>query len=286
MVDSKDITPRYMQEMYEQDNLGKLVIKLRGFKSYEFKSKIPFMEKEDYNGTAEIHMDLKRIWEEITSRIKPKNIETICVYGGVLDIIKPRKVQKQRPKYFGLFGPKTIKHIEINRRKPNDLDLIVLTKEDVEDSLFFPGKENIAKIEKLKKIWTCGESRWYGEDKKFVSGFPLHLTYRSVNQFLNYLQKQDVLSCDTIKRGLPIVGEENFNKVVSMTNPISIKRNPQHTIEWDNAGKLQGYVLEKLTNIKSQSKSLSEQPIKTPPVQTEFVDPWKIKIPKLGENKK
>ncbi len=271
MVNSQDITPEYVQSKYILKELG--ILKTEILPLWKFKMKIDLNKIWQYS--ANLNAFSKEITKINKEKVFPGNISALCIYGSVLYKNLPKT--KFKKTWFG-FGTKRIAVVR-PIKEPNDLDLMVLTKEPVGEELFFPGKENIVKTSILESDGFLGGG--YGS-QEVRGNLKLHLTYRSEEQFLNTLQNGDVLSEAVVRYGLPLVGENNFERTISGIS--SPKRNPLHEIIWKDSGKLNGKIIE-LTNSKTSSKS-KEKPeeIETQPVEINFINPWGVEIPKLGKN--
>ena len=138
--------PEYMQSRYEADTLGSLGITIPEIKE--------FIEEE-----FSIDIDLNNLWKyaanlntfptEIPNIDKKKvisqNISAVCIYGSMLYRHFPTQFAKKKRTWFGL-SKGLIETVRTKRKKPRDLDLMILTREPVGEELFFPGREKIVKI--------------------------------------------------------------------------------------------------------------------------------------------
>ena len=278
MVNSRDITPEYMQSRYEADTLGSIGIIIPEVKRFV---------KEEFSISA----DLTTLWKYIANlntfsteipnidkrKVTPGNISAVCIYGSTLYRHFPTQFARTRRTWFGL-GKSVTETVRTKRKKPNDLDLMVLTKEEVGEELFFPGRENIVKTAGIK-------SGDYG-NYTVEGNLELHFTYRSEEQFLKTFQGGDKLSDAVVKYGLPLVGESNFERIISTISPL--QRTPFHEISWDDTGRLNGTITEvdkKVCPKTSQSGRNQTNEVNILQPEHGFINPWEIKIPKIGEKK-
>jgi len=279
MVNSKDITPEYIQLKYESESLGNLKITLPKVRKYVGNG----------DGNFLIEIDLENLWKHVANlytwpvkisnvekeKVTPKNISSVCIYGSTLYKHFPTDFIRARKKWFG-FGKEVVETIKRKRKKPSDLDLMVITKEPVGKELFFPGKENMIK--------TIGEKSGSYGSFTAKGNIKLHLTYRSEKQFYDTLTKGDKLTEAVIEYGLPLVGESNFERILSgILSPI--QRNCQHEVEWnDDAKILYGTIVEREENYKNKvAKSKQKEEVKIKPIKTSFINPWNIEIPKIEQ---
>jgi len=242
---AKDITPELMQKYFEAEKLGKLSLDFPGC-----------------SRLSTINVDLPILFRHITDSkffeyaINPRDVESIAVYGSVLHKHFPKKRKEIRGKKYILFGPEVVKKVYEEREIPSDLDVMVITKEGfTEDKVIIPERKPIVnEYGYVEAILSDGKSgittkrpdiNEYGYIEGFVKGgdLDLHITYRSVEQFLEGLGKGDELSESVIGYGIPIIGQERFSGIVKDIQ--SPKREALHQVEWneDLEGKLQGKIL-------------------------------------------
>ena len=233
---TKDITPELMKKYFESGKLGKLSVQIPDC------------------GT--ISADLTQLYRHATGlkffeyQTSPKNIEAMAVYGSVLYKHFPQETMTKTKKIWVLFGPEVQKEITKPREMPKDFDVMVITREGLTDDKIIVPK---------KKLVDTG----YGyvestiptavETKELVAynygyievrgGSNLHIVYRSVEQLLSGLGKEDTVSESVVRCGIPIIGQNRFGEIVQ--DVASPKRETLHQIEWneDLEGILQGKIL-------------------------------------------
>lgn len=208
-----------------------------------------------------IELDLSKLFSHATEKIELEDIEAICVYGSVLykhfhsggrgERIKIRR------KYW-LFGPKLhLKTIKKLKYLPRDFDVMVITKTnppleekiikprnlssyDNGDSFYhhrsrssindFVVMESVVKIEEW---WSKIGWHYHDPPNKFKDFLtyvyrPLHITYRSVEQFLTGIGHGDELSESVVRYGIPIIGKNRFEEIIrDIRFP---KREPLHQV--------------------------------------------------------
>lgn len=251
---NRDITPKLMQKYFEAGRLENL------------SQKIP--------GCGTISTDLTKLFKHASGaeffdyQISPENIEAIVVYGSALFRHFPPKKNVITKKKYLFFGPEVEEEVTEPRRMPNDLDVLLITKKNLtDDKVIVPkktrkGDYNSDKIITPKKhvegnsydgcMEVIDETSVRTEEPVFDSygyagscegGINLHITYRSVDQFLNGLGKGDFVSESVMKYGLPIIGQKRFDQIVK--NVKSSERKPLHSVEWSesSSGKLQGKIV-------------------------------------------
>ncbi|MEI7719046.1 MAG: hypothetical protein WCI72_04210 [archaeon] len=276
MVTSKDITPEYMQSRYQSDSLGNLEIvipEVRGFVGEKFTIDTDLTTLWRY--VANLHTFPTEIPNVDKRKVTPENISAVCIFGSTLYLNFPTQFARTRKDWFG-FGKSVVETVRTKRKKPDDLDLMVITKEEVGEELFFPGKENI--------VQTSGEQPGEYGNYKVEGNLNLHFTYRSEKQFIETYMMGDKLSDAVMTYGLPIVGETNFNRIISAAP--SSPRNVLHELVWGDNGRLNGIIAEAARKVCSQpAQSKVSKPGKSAISEPDpvFINPWDIQIPRLGE---
>lgn len=274
MANSRDITPEYMQSRYEADTLGSLGIVIPEVKKF-------------VEGELSVNADLTNLWKYVANlnafsieipnidkrKVTPKNISAVCIYGSTLYRHFPTQFARTRKTWFGL-RKGVVETARTERKKPRDLDLMILTKEKVGEELFCAGRERIVK--------TSGKK--YGEygDYTVKENLKLHLTYRSEEQFLRTFQVGDALSNAVVRYGLPLVGEGNFERIISGISPL--QRMPLHEISWYDSGRLSGTIVEIDKKTIQQTMQNQSNQVNISQVETPFVDPWKVQIPRIDKD--
>lgn len=202
--------------------------------------------------TAVINVNLTRLfrhainlkgYEEQTS---PPNIVAICVYGSSLyKHFEETKITEQRRKKWLLFGPDEItRRQETIRKKPRDLDVMVITKTGLTpDKVVIPKRTRIKHrygfIEQSDgasgvKISVPYYRYGYFERYIFDGHLDLHITYRSIDQFKAGIGHGDTLSESVFAYGLPLLGSERFKEL--MGDIRGYERKPLHQIKWVQDG--------------------------------------------------
>lgn len=234
---TKDITPKLMQYYSKSNKLGLI------------KSKIPIKPGKDGLGTlmGDVKLDLSKLYGIIKTdhkNIDEASIMAVCVFGNVL--------------YKHFNSPYS--------EMPHDLDLMfILTHSDNKD-IVIPDKVVKPKIRKecigyggyekiieSSAVYTTTPTKIY---RTFLDYFfsipkyepvdgaiPLHVSYRSVNQFINGLGRGDTVSESVVEYGIPIIGQERFAEIIKDVK--SPERKPLHGFAWhvDLEGRLQGEIL-------------------------------------------
>ncbi len=235
----KDITPKLMQRYYESNRLGTL--------------------RETIPECGIVSVDLSQLFRHATdlkffeAQTRPEDIEAMAVYGSTLYKHFPieKQVQVTKKRYW-LWGPEetVVKTLRKERKFPKDFDVMVITKQGfTNEKVIIPKRHfdsdgygsweviDSAAVETKTKV-----SDGYGH-YEVRGGANLHITYRSVEQFLNGLGKGDELSDSVVRYGIPLIGAERFGNIISeVTLP---KRETHHSVEWDEdlEGRLQGKLL-------------------------------------------
>lgn len=235
----KDITPELMKIYFESGKLGTLV--------------------ETIPGCGIVTVDLSQLFKHATGlkffefQTSPENIEVMAVYGSTLYNHFPTEEQVPitKRKYL-LWGPKetVVKTIQKPRHFPNDFDVMVITKEGFSDDKVIIPKRHL-KGDGYGS-WEVIDFTAVGTKRNVSDGYGyfevkgdanLHITYRSVEQFLAGLGKGDELSESVVRYGIPLIGQGRFSEIVKdITSP---RREATHRVEWDEdlEGKLQGKIL-------------------------------------------
>lgn len=93
---------------------------------------------------------------------------------------------------------------------------------------------------------------WYSQDfyggleRRWVGGhIPLHISYRSIDQFLDGIGNGDTVSETVLQYGVPIINKERFEEIAErVTVPA---RKPLHRIKWrQNLGQRAGLIDAKI----------------------------------------
>lgn len=216
---------------------------------------------------GKISINLKNLFrastnfEKFSYGIEPDAIQSICLYGSVLYKNFPGQLSEVKP----IFGRRFVLQ---ERKIPKDLDFLVLlnkglTKEDViippktrdgdrNNEKYLNFKNGLIKIEwdygtsyivkkGFSKIDVSSATGFDGETDERILNF--HLCYRSVDQFLNGIGKGDFISEEAASYGIPIIGGENFERILKKHN--FPNRNPLYNIRWSESlkGKLKGKLI-------------------------------------------
>ena len=199
--------------------------------------------------------------ENLIKHLNLSDTESICVYGSSLY----RNFTTKRENRWLFFWPKRIKE---RNKKPNDFDVMVITKETPKlEQMIIQSEINLNEITEYSfyhggyYTWhelIVGEvpvtfkirGKWFGEIKEIADYFSslkkraagLHIIYRSLDQFLSGPGKGDELSESVVRYGIPIIGIERFNQIVqTIQYP---ERKPLHDIKWYiSRGKLNGEIV-------------------------------------------
>ncbi len=235
---TNSLTAEVFQKYLDHKQLGRLSIHIPDCK----------------NGSMSINVNLESLFRDATGykffkhENKPEDIEAMCVFGSVLYKQFPRPIEiKNRKKWF-LFGEKITKEKLLLRNRPNDFDVMVITKENLtEDKIIIP---QLIKEKYEKKPKGIAEAEW-GVDDGYGgvivrTDYGVHIIYRSVEQFLAGIGHGDTVSECVFKYGVPIIGKEKFDKLVDRNHDY-IKREQLHDIEWTESleGVLSGKIIEK-----------------------------------------
>ncbi|MBI5065650.1 hypothetical protein HZA97_05420 [Candidatus Woesearchaeota archaeon] len=235
MNTTNNLTPEVFQKYLESKRLGILHID------------IPDCDlSKRFAETLPLNIFLEYLFKEATGfkffeqKTKPENIEAICVYGSVLYKHFPRKTGvRKRKKWF--LGKEIQEEVLLPRKKPNDLDVMVITKEGfTEEKVIIPSEQ--VKTGVISNVQYDDGYGYY----EVRNNHNLHITYRSMAQFLSGIGNGDTLSESVFRYGVPIVGSERFEELTD-TSYDRIKRAPQHEIEWheNTEGILWGKIIEK-----------------------------------------
>jgi len=267
----KDITPQLFQEYYQKGRLWDLTIK---FPPAHYRCGPVYPSK--------ITLDLKELFtkgikiKDFENQTSINNTEVICVYGGVLykHFIPKKKIREKKWLFFGSYVEREYRlppHI------PNDFDVMFITREAFsQDNMIItnhysyckrrnikvPHNELIVYPETRLEAHTYNddgtshteyeeiigytpvriEPRGLADDYRSTEVIPLHITYRSLDQFLNGIGRGDELSESVVRYGIPLVGAERFYEIIK--NIASPRREALHQVEWreDKNGVLQGRI--------------------------------------------
>ncbi len=241
METTNDLTAELFQKYLENKQLGNLLIQIPDC-------------KHTCGGLFNLPMNtsLEHLFKEATNyrffkhETKPENIEAICVYGSVLYKHFPRKTEIRKRKKWFVFGKEIQEEVLLPRKKPGDFDVMVITKEGfTEEKIIIPeGKGIVVSTEGFETEYGYYEAK---------TNHNLHITYRSIAQFLSGIGNRDTLSESVFRYGVPIVGREQFEELVN-TSYDTVKREPQHEIEWheNHEGILWGKIIERSITEKNK----------------------------------
>ena len=286
IIKPEDITSEVMQELYEKGRLGTLRINI------PHTGKVLIADKNGQNREAvdsdfTIKIDVGNLWKYSAnlysipqekksnfdnSKIRPENVRAVVIYGSSLyaetepggrEIVEESLSSKKK---YIIFGPEVIrinKKVtripDIRNKRPKDLDIMVLTDTEISKEVYFP--ERTAKSEALQSnVVNDGYAVYVGE--RFVSeeNLPIHVSYRSIEQFRYLSSKNDGPFRGVFRKGISIVGEYAFQDAIKDAQKIivdeKIKREPMHKILWeiDKEGKLNG-LIKHIREIKPEEVS-------------------------------
>lgn len=187
-----------------------------------------------YKESAEIKINLRDIYEIVIeppflkTQLNPEEIEAICLFGSCLYRHFPKRYEKSFLK---------------KEKVPSDIDLMAILKRGIIGGKLVVFKRNQPWEKYMKKDSSISFKRLFdllsrksSEQIPFSSyeeksKKPLHISYHSVEQFINGAQTgKDLISESVIRYGLPIIGQERFDEITKeITNP---RREPLYNIEW------------------------------------------------------
>lgn len=251
METNKDINPQLMQEYLKTKRFGALKIELPNEYTNSEKSIIDYRNycSKPYSGfqssaikdldatrlDSVLSINLDKLFRKAISigtffkplRIKGEDIGSICIYGDVL-------YKSFLPEEYYKSG------------KPNFLEIILITKEAVIEEKHFPKSEKLINGVTRYKFLTpefrvdeyCTSYDYIIKERS--RKFKTRVVYKSVDELITQFKKKNMLSESVIMHGLPIIGQENFEKILQELG-IQRERN-LHTIEWseDTKGTLCG----------------------------------------------
>ena len=224
MIDTNLITIDTLQKYYNDKDLGRLTADAPVF-------------------DAEFFINLDIFFRSIIGlkmyepAINPQNIESVCIYGSVLYKHFPPKIEEKVTKFLGFVINKEKRKVQ---DYPNDFDIAVILKEGISPDKVIITKRHESDSSDIvlpsgarKKLPIFNEiALMYGRLIPIDSeegNMPLHIAYRSIEQFLNGIKQGDELSQSIYNYGLPIVGQTIFNEIIK---PVFGNRNPLHTVQW------------------------------------------------------
>jgi len=233
----REVSLKLLEKYFEANRLGSIVIKIPDI--------------------GEVSVDLQQLFRYTTGleffefQTRPDNIMAICVYGSVLyKHFEEVEHKVERRKKYLLFGHEQISTREVTKRRmPNDVDVMVITKDGLTDDKFIIPKRRVIGdsygSREVIEHAAVDTRRLVPDDYGYIEvrgGANLHITYRSVEQFLAGIGNGDKLSESVIKYGIPIAGQRYFDQL--MRKVTSHKREARHSIGWyeDLEGKLHGRI--------------------------------------------
>ena len=273
-----DVTSQLFKSYFEKDKLGKLSIDFVFGKETKFPSRNIQEPPQIRIQRGEVSVDLSKVFRSITGyeafsyTIDPANIESICIHGSTLYNHFPFKREEYKSKRFHFFGPERVRQVYEHRDTPHEVDLMILLKEGLTgDKVIVPERTRNGNRVDQKTVISEGKTRkvmldpldlMYGAYVYEVDGavakidvsattfpgyrdertMPLHLAYRSIDQFIEGIGKGDFLSEEVTQYGIALIGNGNFKEIVA--NIKSIERKPFHNVIWseDLNGNLNGKV--------------------------------------------
>lgn len=206
----QNITLKDIEPLSEKGLLGNIKIKYRDYFTKR-NSNTKFKINQYFNIKLEDLFD--GIKKDITN---PEEIETICLFGSVL--------------YRHFFHPINNAGQVLKKKSPSDIDFGIILKKDLglNESTF-------RKIGEFYKPYKTRRGNDYGswwESHNEISEIPVHISYFSIEQFLNNSEQEKGAMKNIIEYGLPIIGQEKFKEIVK--NAKSQKRKPFHKFRWNH----------------------------------------------------
>lgn len=185
---------------------------------------------EGQSSTAKFAFKLDSFFEAINSKVTFSEISSICLFGSVLyrHIPIPTVVVDRIVKKRGTISIVKTKE-ERERPLPNDIDIFVLLKHKLSE-----GEPDAIQTIPLcerkiyKKISGYGGS--YLEKISGDSDLPLHISFRSISQFLNGINHGDEISEYVATFGIPFVGQKKFYQTLKHIK--GNVRKDMHRIKW------------------------------------------------------
>lgn len=267
----KDIIPNMFYQYYESKKLGYLRVHYDipiMFYRYYKSGKFGFVRSDLYLDLNALCTDGMKI-NSFEQQTAPENVEVICVFGSILYKNFPRKEKIKRKKWF-FFGPWIEREFLRPQKDPNDFDALFILKEGLtQHKIILPRHTSFGtkhwrgfeRTERRLNPKTSSEEGLYGsygvidyapfgdlpelkrDRSSFLHAKSLHITYRSLEQFLNGIGNGDEISESIIEYGLPLFGKERFYEIIQ--NIKIPERRALHSIEWskDKEGKLEGRII-------------------------------------------
>ena len=238
----KNLTIHAMEEYYKTNKLGDLSLTWPNEKRDQIRA--------DLSKLFGLSMGLESINDQMPpEQICPQNIESILVYGSVLFKTLPKITETISHRKYLIFGPKITKTITLPRKLvPNDFDVMVILKEGFsQEKLIIPQRilvNDLPGYGHYEYISPAVEriTHYSFDDTCYPLkiGMNLHISYRSVEQFINGIGKGDTVSEKVAEFGIPIVGKDDFEERIRKIN--FSNRKVLHEILWslDECENLQG----------------------------------------------
>jgi len=254
----EDITPKKLFEYYESRRLGHLTVPL-----------------SDGYASSYYYLDLAALCtggmnvSDFEQQTAQENVEVICAFGSALHKNFPRKEKIRRKRLF-FFGSWIEKEFSRPRKNPDDFDALFILKEGLtNDKIILPeynsfGYKSWKKSERTERKVSPdigSEEGLYGPyDMVYSSPFgklpniredntysvsdakPLHITHRSIKQFLRGICNGDDISKSVVEYGIPLFGRERFYEIIKdIKTP---KREALHNVVWREYlnGRLEGTI--------------------------------------------
>ena len=255
----EDITPRAFHEYYKAKKLGNLRIE---FPACSKCKEVRLSLRELYRLGIFYYKSNKKDSSCSVFEKNFENIEFVCVYGSILYNNFP--LFKRKYLFFGSLIPTK------GQKRPHDFDVLCITKDKlIDEKIIIPKRVKSwhlfnqtgvdifhdSSIESaVKRVYTergytrvetYNSSDSYYEFSGYVDqedNLPLHITYRSLDQFLNGIGRGDEVSESVVRYGIPLVGAERFYEIIK--NIETPRREALHQVEWseDKNGVLQGRI--------------------------------------------
>jgi hypothetical protein len=115
MINSKDITPEYMQSIYKSEKLENLNVSIPNVRRF-------------VDGKISVNIDMENLWKYVANlytlpinlskidkeKVTPENISAVCIYGSILYKHFPTEFTKNAKSWFGL-GKEYVKTIKMKK---------------------------------------------------------------------------------------------------------------------------------------------------------------------------
>ena len=226
----QDVDPITVKHLFEEQKLNNLTI-------FYKRNMCP----KDFERKVYFSFSLMTFFEKllsddlfIDSSISFNDISSICLFGSVLHkhIPVPIEVTHHTVKKGGAIQTVEVKE-EKPRSIPNDIDIFVMLKSGLLDSPKTVTTIPLASKSIFRKQVVQGVGSYGGDETRIVehgSTLPLHISIRSISQFLNGINNGDEVSEYISTFGVPFVGQKNFSQTLEKIK--GNVRKDMHKIRW------------------------------------------------------